>query len=125
MKQEQRAAVHRGTIFRYYPNFRCMLEDNGTGLRYFDLSGRTWGANSGIAERFSFILQTRGELEAIAYSRSAMSDSSPASVGEGSQPFTDHAVHACFVRIWSTDRRAACSETPRIGSFERCRKFFA
>ncbi|MDF2719840.1 MAG: hypothetical protein K0R28_6765 [Paenibacillus sp.] len=93
MKREQRAAVHRGTIFRYCPNFRCMLEDNGTGVRYLDLPGRTWGVNSGIAEQFSFILQAVEELGAIAHSSSAI-------VGFASrqprrrQPFTDHAVHA-------------------------------
>jgi hypothetical protein len=39
MKLAQRAAVNRGTIFRYGPEFRYTLENNGTDFRYFDLSG--------------------------------------------------------------------------------------
>jgi hypothetical protein len=39
MQRMQCVAVNRGTVFRYCPNFRCTLEDNGTGFRYFDFSG--------------------------------------------------------------------------------------
>jgi hypothetical protein len=48
---------NRGTILRYGRHFRRTLEDNGTGFRYLDLSGAQMIVNSGIAERFSFILQ--------------------------------------------------------------------
>jgi hypothetical protein len=48
---------NRGTIFRYGRKFRHTLEDSGTGFRYLELFGVQLIMNSGIAERFSFILQ--------------------------------------------------------------------
>jgi hypothetical protein len=39
MKRVQRVAANRGTIFRYGPEFRYTLENNGMGFRNFDFSG--------------------------------------------------------------------------------------
>jgi hypothetical protein len=39
MKRVQGVALNKGTIFRYCPEFRYSLENNGTGFRYLDLSG--------------------------------------------------------------------------------------